>query len=153
VPPVFCKCLFQELERQHQDASQLGTFEVELQQLERRLKAIDREQHQLLQWALKDFPADQVEAENKRLNKGKETLKAQKAALEAHLEASQDAIINIPKLESFIRHVQDRLCVLDFEDKRLALDMLGITVWVDGENIEVTGTMDPENVSVATTDS
>jgi hypothetical protein len=32
---------------------------------------------------------------------------------------------------------------LDFEGKRLALDMLGITVYLDGENVEVTGTIDP----------
>ena len=65
-----------ELEKQRQDANQLGVFESQLQDVERQLKAVDREQHQLLQWALKDFPADQVEAENRRLNKAKETLKA-----------------------------------------------------------------------------
>jgi hypothetical protein len=32
---------------------------------------------------------------------------------------------------------------LDYDGKRLALDMLGITVWLDGENVEVTGTLDP----------
>jgi hypothetical protein len=40
--------------------------------------------------------------------------------------------------------MQSRLPQLDFEGKRLALDMLGITVWLDGENVEVTGTIDPE---------
>ena len=70
-----------ELEKQRQDAGQLWLFEAELQQIERQFKAVDREQHQLLQWALKDFPADQVDAENRRLNKAKETLKAQKAGL------------------------------------------------------------------------
>ncbi len=33
---------------------------------------------------------------------------------------------------------------LDFEGKRLALDMLDITIWLDGENVEVTGVMSPE---------
>jgi len=37
---------------------------------------VEREQHQLLPWALKGFPEGQVEAENRRLNKAKETLKA-----------------------------------------------------------------------------
>ena len=40
--------------------------------------------------------------------------------------------------------MQKRLPELDFEGKRLALDMLGITVWLDGENVEVTGVIEPE---------
>jgi chromosome segregation ATPase len=142
--------IMSELEKQCQDAKQLGVHETELQQIERQYKAVDREQHQLLQWALKDFPADQVEAENRRLNKVKETLTAQKADLKAQLRASQDASINISKLEAFIEQMQNRLPTLDFEGKRLALDMLGITVWLDGQTVEVTGTVDPENAIVTT---
>ncbi|MFC1870600.1 recombinase family protein [Chloroflexota bacterium] len=133
-----------ELEKQRQDASQLNIYKAELERIERQYKAVDREQHQLLQWALKDFPADQVEAENRRLNKAKGTLKAQKTELEVQLKASQDAVINVPNLERFIEDMQDKLPNLDFEGKRLALDMLGVTVWLDGQTVEVTGTIDPE---------
>ncbi|MFC1995018.1 recombinase family protein [Chloroflexota bacterium] len=136
--------IISEIEKQRQDAGQLGVFEVELECVERQLKAADREQHQLLQWAIKDFPADQVEAENKRLNKTKETLKAQKTELEKQLKTSQNAVINVPNLERFIEAMQKGLPELDFEGKRLALDMLGITVWLDGENVEVTGVIEPE---------
>ncbi|MFC1954999.1 hypothetical protein ACFLWZ_00405 [Chloroflexota bacterium] len=52
------------------------------------------------------------------------------------LNTSQSAIINVPNLERFIEDIQKRLPELDFEGKRLALEMLGITVWLDGENIE-----------------
>jgi len=133
-----------ELEKQRQDAGQLGAFEAELERVERQLKAADGEQRQLLQWALKGFPANLVEAENRRLNKAKETLKAQKTELEAQLKASQDAVINVPNLERFIEDMQKRLSELDFENKRLVLDMLGIMVYLDGENVEVTGVIDPE---------
>ncbi len=133
-----------ELEKQRQDAGQIGVFEAELEHVERQLKAADGEQRQLLQWALKDFPADLVEAENRRLNKAKETLKAQKTELSAQIKISQDAVINVPNLERFIEDMQKRLPELDFEGKRLALDMLGITVYLDGENVEITGVIDPE---------
>ncbi len=133
-----------QLEAQRQDAGQLNVFEAELERIERQLKAVEREQHQLLQWALKGFPESQVEAENKRLNKAKDTLKAQKAELEAQLKASHDAVINVPQLEGFIRDMQDKLPNLDFEGKRLALEMLDITVYLDGQNVEVTGTFEPE---------
>ena len=59
----------------------------------------------------------------------------------------------MPKLESFIEHMQSRIFNLDFEGKRLALDMLDITVWIDGETVEITGTIDPEKASVVTTPS
>ena len=81
--------------------------------------------------------------ENRRLNKAKETLIAQKVELEAQLKASQDATINVPNLERFIEDMQSKLPDIDFKGKRLALDMLGITVYLDGENVEVTGTLDP----------
>ena len=136
--------IISELENQRHEAGQVSVFEAELERVERQLKATDREQHQLLQWALKDFPADQVEAENRRLNKAKETLKAQKAELETQLKASKEAVINVPKLQGFIERMQTGIKSLDFEGKRLVLDMLGITVWLDGDSVEVTGTIDPE---------
>ena len=40
-----------ELSKQRQDADQLGVLETELESIERQLKAVDRDQHQLLQWA------------------------------------------------------------------------------------------------------
>ena len=133
-----------ELERQRSDAGQLGVFESELTQVKRHLKALYREQHQLLQWALKGFPEDQVEAENKRLNKAKETLNERKTELETQLKTSQDTAINVPKLEEYIERIQGHLSTLDYESKRLVLDMLGITVWLDNDSIEITGTIDPE---------
>jgi len=99
------------------------------------------------------FPESQVEAENKRLNKARETLTVQKAELEAQLKASQGAAINLPQLEAFIERMQSHLPLLDFEGKRLALDMLGITVWLDGDSVEVNGTVDPERAVIATTNS
>ena len=139
-----------EIERQHQDAGKYELFEAEIKCIERQLKAADREQHQLLQWALKGFPESQVEAENKRLNKVKETLQEQKTELEAQIKNSQDAIINVPKLEGFIRDIQDKLPNLDFDGKRLALDMLDIKIWLNGESVEVTGTIDAKTAVTAT---
>ena len=72
----------------------------------------------------------------------RETLKVHKAELETQLKASRDAVISIPKLESFVEHMQKRISALDFEGKRLVLDMLGIMVWLDGESVDITGVID-----------
>ncbi len=143
--------IISELEKQRQDANQLGVFETELQQIERQFRAVDREQHQLLQWALKGFPEGQVEIENKRLNKARETLTARRAELQAQIKACQDTIVNIPNLEAFIERVQAGIANLGFEGKRLALDMLGITIWLNGENVEVTGIVEPEKQALRCT--
>lgn len=136
--------ILSELEREKQTAARISEYETELTQIERQMKSLDRDQHQLLQWALKGFPEKQVENENKRLNKAKETLTARQIELAGLIRACQNAEINIPRLESFITGIQDKLPSLDFEGKRLALEWLNITVWIDGENVNVTGVIEPE---------
>ena len=69
------------------EPDQLGMYETQLQDIERQLKVVDREQHQFLQWALKGFLENHVEAENQRLNKARETLKDQKAEPETQIKA------------------------------------------------------------------
>jgi site-specific DNA recombinase len=142
-----------EIEKQRQDANQLGVLEAELQQVKHQLKALDREQEQLLQWALKGFPEETVIAENKKINGKRETLKAQKAELETQIKASQEAAISLPKVKRFVELIQDKISTLDFESKRQTLDMLGIKVWLDGESVEITGVLPTEDSVIATTPS
>jgi len=46
---------------------------------------------------------------------------------------------NTELIKRFIQDMQKQLPNLDFEGKRLAVDMLYITVYVDGESVEITG--------------
>ncbi|MFC1943615.1 hypothetical protein ACFLWO_03445 [Chloroflexota bacterium] len=117
------------------------------------MKALDSQQRQLLQWALKGFPEEQVVAENKRINKERSSLESRKAELEILIQESHEATATIPKMEEYIRLVQERLTTLDFDMKRLALDMLNIKVWLDGEAIEITGTIPVEDADVVTKSS
>ncbi len=57
------------------------------------------------------------------------------------------------KLEEYIQLVCKKLTDLDFDMKRLALDMLNIKIWVDGSNVEITGTIPVEDSEVVTTSS
>ena len=41
----------------------------------------------------------------------------------------------------------------DFEMKRLALDMLNIKIFIDGQRVEITGTIPVENADVVTNSS
>jgi hypothetical protein len=134
-----------EMDRRQDGLGQVEALEDELKQVEHQLKTVEQEQHQLLQWALKGFPENQVESENRRLNKSKTILKARRAELQAQIKVSVESCANLPDIERFIDEIQKRLPNLDFEGKRLALDMLGINVYIDGQTAEVKGVIAPEN--------
>jgi site-specific DNA recombinase len=142
-----------QLEAQRHDVDQLNVFESELVQVERQLTAVDREQHQLLQWALKGFPESQVETENKRLNKARETLMVQKTELETKIKTSREAVISLPKIETFVKQMKAGIEALDYEGKRQVLDMLDIKVLLDGESVEITGVIPVEQDVIVPTQS
>jgi len=64
------------------------------------------------------FPESQVEEENRRINKARETLQRQKAELEAQIRASEDSVVSIPKLEHIIELLRQQLKDPDFATKR-----------------------------------
>jgi len=142
-----------EINKQREDINQLSLLEDELKQVEKHLKALDRDQEQLLQWALKGFPEETVVAENKRINKRRASLQTQKAELETQIKAGQEASASLPKLERFIELMREKLTMLDFETKRMALEMLNIKVWIDGHNVEITGTVPIADDVIVTTQS
>jgi hypothetical protein len=141
------------IEQQRDEADNLGILEAELQQVDRKLKALNRDQEQLLQWALKGFPEETVEAENKRINESRNSLQSQKAGLEMQIQANREAAVSIPKLEAYIKLIREKLTTLDFDMKRLALDMLNIKVWIDGPSVAITGTIPIEDADVVTKSS
>ena len=75
------------------------------------------------------------------------------AALEAQLQASREAVVSLPKLEEYIQLVREKLTDLDFDMKRLTLDMLNIKIWIDGSNVEITGSIPVEHSEVVTKSS
>ena len=114
---------------------------------------LTRDQEQLLQWALKGFPEDTVVAENMRINKKRSDLQSRKKELEYQIQASREAAVSLPKLKEYIQLVKEKLATLDFDMKRLALEMLNIKVWIDGLGVEITGSIPVEDAAIVTTSS
>jgi site-specific DNA recombinase len=136
-----------EIEKQNQTTYGVNAIEAQLQDVERQLKTVERDQRHLLRLALKGFPDNQVEAENRRLNEARQALMVQKAELEKENEACQGSLAHMPKVEQFIERIQTKISTLDFEGKREVLDMLGIQVSLHHENIEITGIVPMEDVA------
>ena len=140
-----------ELEKQRNDANRVDVLDTELNQTELQLKTLDHEQHQLLQWALKGFPESQVEAENKRINTARESLRARKRELEVQIKTSQDAIVSVPRLEHTVEFLRQKLKAPDFATKQDFIESMGIKVWLDGDNVEITGFIPIEDGGIVPT--
>ena len=80
-------------------------------------------------------------------------MRAQKAELETQIESGHDAVSSLLNLERFVKSMQNKMVALDFEGKRDVLDMLNIEVWLDGEKVEITGSIPVENNTIVTTSS
>ena len=94
-----------------------------------------------------------MEAENKRINQKRRSLQSQKSELDSQIKASHEAAVNLPKLETYIQLVRDKLSTLDFDMKRLALDMLNIKVWLDGSSVEIIGSIPITDSDIVTKSS
>ncbi|GAI90986.1 unnamed protein product, partial [marine sediment metagenome] len=130
-----------ELERKRTLINGESFSEEELNQVNRRLKALDREQDQLLQWALKGFPEESVIRENEKINRQRVELKERRAELEAKIEQAKQAEVDIEGIERFCALVRQNLREFAFEDKRLALEALQTEIWVDGDTITMLGSI------------
>jgi hypothetical protein len=56
-------------------------------------------------------------------------------------------------MEEYVQRIRERITSLDFDMKHLALDMLNIKVFVDGQSVEITGTIPVEDADVVTKSS
>ena len=114
-------------------------LERELAEVSKRLKSLDKEQQQLLQWALKGFPEETVIAENKRINEQRAILEQRKIELETRIEQARETEVNMESIERFCEVVRQNLVEFTFENKRLALEALSIKVWVEGNKLDIEG--------------
>jgi len=127
------------LEVMESEAGQQSGLEQELAQVNNRLKEVDREQEELLQWALRGFPKEAVEKENNRLNQDRAYLKERKSELETRIKQAKGSQLKIDDIQKACQIVRDNLGRLTFDTKRLALEAFDIKVWLDNDNVVIEG--------------
>ncbi|MFC1909895.1 hypothetical protein ACFLXC_01205 [Chloroflexota bacterium] len=138
--------VFAEIRNQEHEAGQVSGIQADMQRIDSKLKDLDKSQAQLLRWAIGGFPEATVIAENKRINGERASLQKHRAELEQRLQACQDMAANLPEHERFIQMLQG-IDSLDFEGRRLALQMLGIAVLIDGDKVDSRGKIGTEIAS------
>jgi len=116
-----------------------GILAEQLAQCNKRLKEINNQQEQLLQWALKGFPGETIAKENERLNQDRLGLIQHKGEIEARLNEVKESQVKLEDVQQALATVKANLSQLSFEQKRLALSALGIKVLVDKNFILIEG--------------
>ncbi len=114
--------------------SQESFLEEELDRIVMRVKALDKEQGQLLQWAMKGFPEGIVIKENEKINRERTELHRATQETEKKLEQAKESHIDLEKVEDFCKIASQNLADFGYAEKKLALETLKIKVWIDGNN-------------------
>ncbi|MFC2122116.1 recombinase family protein [Bacteroidota bacterium] len=131
------------------DSNEIDLWEDEFTQIDRRLTEIDRDQQQLLQWAVKGFPEETVVKENEKMNEHRNQLLVRKDELKGKIEHIRQTDIDTTSIEKFCQIARGNLKDFTFENKRLALDMLQVQVVVDGDEISLSGAIPIGDVEFA----
>jgi site-specific DNA recombinase len=106
----------------------------ELDRMAKRLKALNKEQEQLLQWAMKGFPEDMVVKENDKINRERNELQRAIQETKKKLGRAKENHANLENVEDFCKIASQNLADFGYAEKKLALETLKIKVLVDGNN-------------------
>jgi site-specific DNA recombinase len=134
--------VFAELERR-KGLNQSETLEKELVDFKAKLIDIDKEQQQLLQWAMKGFPEDAVNRENDKINRYRVEIQQHINDIENRIRQVKQTQYALQDVEKYCTLARRNLSGFTYEDKRLALEALQIEVWIDGEAVSIKGFIPP----------
>jgi len=129
------------LEELRGEANQEGFLEGELNRMTKRLRTLDKEQEQLLQWALKGFPEETVIKENEKINRERVDLKQRIGELENKLEQARGSDVDVERLEEFCRIASQNLLEFGYTEKKMALEVLKVRVLIDGSSATLEGVL------------
>lgn len=128
------KIILAGLQQSEDGLNQESFLREELDRLGKRLNALDKEQEQLLGWAMKGFPEDIVMKENEKINRQRTELYRAIQETQKKLEQAKESHIDLEKVEDFCKIASQTLADFGYAEKKLALEALKIKVLIDGNN-------------------
>ncbi len=135
------KTILAGLEELKGEMNQESFIEDELNQISKNLRTLDREQEQLLQWALKGFPEKTVIKENEKINRERTELKERVMELEKKLERVRDTRIDLGKVEEFYQTASQNLPEFSHAERKMALEVLKVKVQIDDTSATLEGVL------------
>jgi len=129
------------LEELRGEVNQETFLDGELNRMTQRLRALDREQSQLLQWALKGFPEETVTKENEKINRERAELQERIGESEKKLKQARDSNVDLERLEEFCQVASQNLPEFGYNERKMALEVLKVRVWIDGSSATLEGVL------------
>ena len=140
--------LLAEIRAAETDSEQAIYFTQTLSEVETKLTSLDEDQQHLLQHSLRGFPEGLVIKENQKINRDRAILLQQKSELEAKIKRVQQARLDVDNIKLACNIVNRNLGILTYEKKRLALEALGIKVWIKNKELIMEGSIPiPDDLS------
>ena len=94
------------------------------------------------------FPEELVIVENQKINGDRAVLLQRKAELEAKIEQTQRATVDMDNIKLACEMVSQNLSSLTYEDKRLAVKAIDIKVWIKHDELTMEGSIPmPDDLS------
>jgi len=121
--------------------NQEGFWKEELDRIAKKLKAMDVEQEQLLQWAKKGFPEDLVVRDNQKINRKRTELQRELKETKTKLRRAGESHIDLQNVERFCEITSLNLADFGYAEKKLALEALMVRVWIDGKTAHLDGVL------------
>ncbi|MBA7616063.1 hypothetical protein ES703_23354 [subsurface metagenome] len=133
------KTVLAGLQHLNDGMNQEGFLAEEFDRITREIKMLDTEQEQLLQWALKGFPDEMVIKSNERINRRRTELRREIKETEKKLEQVKKSHIDPTRVEELCGVVSQNLSDFGDTEKKLALEVFKIKVWIDGKSVILDG--------------
>lgn len=135
------KTILAGLQQLKDGTNQEGFLAEDLDRIAKRIKTLDTEQEQLLQWALKGFPEETVIKENEKINRERAKLQKGIQETEKKLEQARESHIDLEKVEEFCKIASQNLLGFGYTEKKLALETFKIRVWIDVNTPKLEGVL------------
>ncbi|MFP3880667.1 MAG: recombinase family protein [Dehalococcoidia bacterium] len=129
------------IEEVNAQSNQRGFMDSEMERVERRLARLDKDQRELLQWALKGFPEELVVTENKRINSERTALRSRFDELRAKLDDIAKTLVDHNRVKEFCRLASEHIETFTIADKKLAFEALSVKVWLEPDRVTIEGTI------------
>lgn len=139
------------LEIRRNEIDKLSSYQKELEEAEARFQHLEKKKDRV--WKAYEITGDEPKfrQEIKAINESFEQLEMRKSEIKRRIELSHQAEQNIGNTKMFCDMVKRNLAEFTFNDKRLALEALGIKVWVDDTNVSIEGAIPRVDTAIAST--
>jgi len=139
------------LKTRESEAARASSYAMELEAVEVKLRHMEKEKDRV--WKAFELTGDEPKfrTEIRDIMASIEELGRQKLEIERRVEVSRQAEVDIDGIKRFCELASSNLAEFAFEDKRLALEALGIRVWIDNEHITIEGAIPVADTDIAST--